>query len=336
MLKRLWRPKDRLEPTTYFAQTRDGWKIALHRYKPERRSNTRPPVLLCHGLSSNRYDMDAPHSSLAKYLCRAGYDAWVVELRGSGCSSRPTLFNRLHYDWNFDDYLYHDLPAALKLILDKTHKTDVHWVGHSMGGMLAYAYLAVWGDQSIRSVVTAGSPAFSHIDRPILDAILTLYRLARPIKRVPLRTLAHLAAVVAGPLKNTFGWFVANPRQVESWRVRQLLRLAVEDIPITLVDQFASWYHNKEFSLSYGTFNFREALQGISAPMLIIAGSRDWLTPPEDLEYVFEQLGSSDKTFFRAGKEVGFKTEYGHIDLILGKRAKEEVFPVIRDWLFDH
>ncbi len=317
-------------PKTYYATTRDGWRIALHRYK---KKHAKGVALLCHGLGSNRFDLDAPGSSLARYLFDGGFDVWVIDLRGAGQSSRPTLFNRLRYDWNFDDYLYHDLPAALRLIHERTGTEKVHWIGHSMGGMLAYAYLALWGERSIRSVVTVGSPAFSHMRRPILDTVLKLYGLARPIRKVPNRSLARLVSFFPGPARTTWGRVVMNPRNISSRRAKTLLRVAVEDIPISLLDQFVDWYRHREFRMHYGTFDYRKALQNIKVPTMIVAGSKDWLTPPEDLEMVFDQLGSEDKEYLCVGRANGFSGEYGHIDLILGSQAQDEVFPEIYRWL---
>ena len=82
-----------IRPQRYSARTRDGWRLALYRF-PLRRSAHRTPVLLCHGMSSNRWDMDGPgRISMARYLQRRGYDVWVVELRGAGRSTRPTWWN---------------------------------------------------------------------------------------------------------------------------------------------------------------------------------------------------------------------------------------------------
>jgi len=36
------------------------------------------------------------------------------------------------------------------------------------------------------------------------------------------------------------------------------------------------------------------------------------------------------------GKASGCVEEYGHVDLMVGLRAENEVFPVILQWLTDH
>src|SRR6185436_2449755 len=105
------------------------WQVAVFRYRPAwaaardqaggpgngdgQGHGHGPPVLMTPGIGANRYNFDlSDETSLARYLAAAGYDAWVLEPRGRGFSSRPRLFSGLHYDWSFDEYAERDLPAA--------------------------------------------------------------------------------------------------------------------------------------------------------------------------------------------------------------------------------
>jgi pimeloyl-ACP methyl ester carboxylesterase len=51
------------------------------------------------------------------------------------------------YDWDFDNYLEEDVPAAMEYMRTHTESTDgkVLGVGHSMGGIILYAMLATHG-----------------------------------------------------------------------------------------------------------------------------------------------------------------------------------------------
>ena len=74
--------------------TTDGWRLAVHHYRPPNEASG-TPVILCHGLSANRYVFDLPAGpSLAQFLRDHGRDVWVAELRGSGMSARPGLSYR--------------------------------------------------------------------------------------------------------------------------------------------------------------------------------------------------------------------------------------------------
>src|SRR5689334_6562124 len=70
----------------HFARTKDEWRVAVSRYRPAKPIGA-DPLLLVHGLGANRYNFDlSDRTSLARYLADAGYDVWVLELRGRGLS----------------------------------------------------------------------------------------------------------------------------------------------------------------------------------------------------------------------------------------------------------
>jgi pimeloyl-ACP methyl ester carboxylesterase len=336
-----WFALGQVQPRRYSARTRDGWNLALYRYEP-RRASHRTPVLLCHGMSSNRWDMDGPgRISLARYLVRRGYDTWVVELRGAGRSTRPSWWNGKRYQWTFEDYVYHDAPAALRVVLRETGAARVHWVGHSMGGMIAYALLMGPVQAKIASAVTLGSPTMSDVGHPLLDFGIPYRRLLRALPdRVPLGSLARVAAPLAPLLARLLsrniaelGWYPGN---ADTALMRALMLTAVDDVPASLLREFARWYDTKAMSDRYAMFDFTEHLERVTAPILIVAGGCDKLTPVRDLEHVYRRVASSDKAFRVIGRAHGDARDYSHADLILGRHAPDDVFPVILQWLDAH
>ncbi len=325
-------------PRRYWARTRDGWHLALYRYRPPPTLH-RTPVLLCHGLSSNRWNLDGPgRFSLARYLFARGYDAWVVELRGAGHSTRPRLWNGKRYAWTFEDYVQHDGPAALRTVLRHTAATRVHWVGHSMGGMVAYALLMTPVADKIASAVTIGSPTMSDVGHPLLDLGIPYRGLLDYLPaRLPLGAMMRLAAPWAPILLRAFsstiadlGWREGN---VDGPLLRALMLTAVDDIPTSLLREFARWYETKHMRDRYRIFDFTDHLERITTPVLVIAGSRDELTPIRDLRRVYERLASVHKEFRVIGRAQGFSNDYSHVDLVLGLRAPDEVYPIVHAWL---
>lgn len=337
-----WFERGRAErPQRYRAQTRDGWRLALYRYQP-RRGSHRTPVLLCHGMSSNRWNMDGPgRISLARYLVRRGYDTWVVELRGAGRSMRPTWWNGKRYAWTFEDYVQHDAPAALRLVLRETGASRVHWVGHSMGGMIAYALLMNPVHSKIASAVTLGSPTMSDVGHPALDFGVPYRGLLRVLpNRMPLGTLARvaspLAPLAARLLDRSIAQLGFHPGNADLALLRTLMLTAIDDLPASLLREFARWYDTKAMSDRYALFDFTEHLERITAPILVIAGSHDELTPVRDLERVYRRIASPDKAFRIIGRQHGDAHDYSHADLILGLHAPDDVYPVIFNWLEAH
>ncbi len=329
--------KDR--PERYTAHTPDGWDIALYRYRPETEVRGRTPVFLCHGLGANRYNLDAPgRLSFALWLRSFGYDVWIVELRGAGESSKPKLRNKLRYDWTFDDYVQKDVPAALALVARETGVDQVHWVGHSMGGMVAYAYAIEQsrrGQSShLRTLTAVGSPSFARAEYGFLKQLVKLRFLLDVLPRIPYGGPAYLLAPIMPLVKVTAGRIFANPRNMSTVDLMKLVALVPQDLPSTLIKQFADWIAERGFTGGAGTY--AGELHRITEPALIVAGPVDVITPLRDLQHVFDEISSRDKRFFAAGRSTGCAHDYGHIDPILSWRAKEEVWPHIRTWIETH
>lgn len=333
-----------LEPTLHFTRTRDGVRIALYNYRPETLEPHRCPVFLCHGMGSNRCDLDYPGpevQSLAKYLHARGHDVWIVELRGAGRSSKPRfLLGKLRYDWVLDDYVVHDVPAAIAKVLEITRRPAVHWIGHSMGGMLAYPFLASSDPGLVRSCVTVGAPSLARLSHKAYDAALAGLWVLDYVPLLPWKHIGRVAAPLIKYLRplidRAVGGFVYNPANMTDEALARLLSNAVENLPATLVRQLGETYRTKRFRSHYGTFSINENLHRIETPLLVVAGSVDGMTPPEDLRFVYEHVASPVKEFVVIGRGSGATEEYGHVDLILGKNAHQDVFPFIQAWVARH
>lgn len=326
-------------PRRLFISTRDGWQLAVYRYWKGEATSRWGPVVLCHGLGANRFDLDAPDPeiSLARYLHQRGHDVWVVELRGAGRSRPPGWPLRRRYPFDFDEYVHRDVPAILRYTLDATSAPAIHWVGHSMGGMLAYAALEHFDNRLFHSVTTIGSPAFTAVKHPLVDKLYHLHFMLEVVRWVPVRRLGLLAALFPELTMNTVGRLLANIEHMDRRHLRRLAARALYDLPAPLLRQFAEWYGGPAgFSRADQLLGYYEHLDRVQAPMLIVAGAGDVLTPVEDLAAVHEAISSPDKKLLVCGTAQGFSLDYGHIDLVLGTRARDEVYPHISSWIESH
>ncbi|MCA9565814.1 MAG: alpha/beta fold hydrolase, partial [Myxococcales bacterium] len=92
--------------STYYATTNDGWRLAIHRYRGDG-----DPVVLCHGMGANAFNMDlGRRNGLATFLRDEGFDVWNVDLRGHGASRIPPNNKRRYRRWTFDDHAMMDVP----------------------------------------------------------------------------------------------------------------------------------------------------------------------------------------------------------------------------------
>ena len=221
----------------HFVRTSDGWRLALHRHLP-RGGGSGLPVLLCAGYACNRYFIDYDERySLARHLAREGFDAWVLELRGRGLS-RPDPSCIRPRAWTFDDLAGIDVPAAVEHVAGRTGRR-VAWVGHSMGGMVLYAYLGRHaGTAPLAAGVTLAAPVvFPPTSSMLFQRIGTLL-LDLPFgETVPQRW-------VLGALWNVIGRSDAidvgmNPRNVDRALVGRALRLSLGNVPRAKLRQLA-------------------------------------------------------------------------------------------------
>jgi pimeloyl-ACP methyl ester carboxylesterase len=313
----------------------DGWRLALYRYRPRTDGPGRGPVILCHGLLANRANLDLDERrSLARHLAGQGFDAWVLELRGSGLSRDPSGRRGLARV-RFDDYAEQDVPAAIGAVCKETGWRSVQWVGHSMGGMVLYAYLSHTPDPRVASAVTIGSP----VDFTVLARTARRTLRLRPLLRfgrVPvglgIRAFVPLLRYVPAEVRR-MGILPAN---LERRDLGDILVNVIEGFGSTRVlHQFGDWVERGTFASLDGARAYGE-LTHLRCPLLVIAADDDLVAPPESVSPAFDRAPAPEKAYRLFGAASGDDREYGHGDILLSDAARRNVFPVITDWLVKH
>lgn len=294
--------------------------MALGRYHPREGRRFVEPVILCHGLGNNRFTMDLDERhSLARHLARAGFEAWVLELRGRGLAGVPI-------DATFDDQAIHDVTTALETVRS-TGAGEVLWVGHSKGGLLLYAHLARFAGAPIRAGVTLGSP-FTLALQPGLK--LFLRRIQPLLTRgvLPTAQLGRLAplGLPPGPITR----YLVHDGNIDVEIAKLALSTIAADVPGGVARQFARWVKTGRFDGEDG-LDYR-ALSHVQQPFLLVAGTHDLLAPPLAVARAREALGGPVKLVV-AGSAHGFRGDYGHGDLLFGRHAPDEIYPLVENFL---
>jgi pimeloyl-ACP methyl ester carboxylesterase len=307
------------------AATRDGWELAMGTRRP-RGPERRPPVLLVHGLSANRWTLDSGVASvsLAAHLAEAGFRTFSLDLRGHGDSRRAPAGAA---PWTFDHYVNEDVPAALDAIRRETGEEQVLWVGHSLGAVAGLVSCQLHPDRIAAIVAIAGPMSFD-VSGP----------LARYLRRGALvdgrfnRTLALLVAPWAGLAHPPAAELAINGRNVDRAVLRRLLANGIENVSRPLFHQLSEWVTLDVCRSVGGERDYRAGLSSCRQPALFVAAPRDFLAPPGVVRASFEAWGGP-RTFVEFRREHGHSADYGHTDLLVGRYAADEVFPVVSSWL---
>lgn len=315
-----------------FTTTPDDWQLAISHYRKteENPPTRRHPVLLCHGLGANRlvYDIDAQHS-LPAWLVAQGYDVYAVDLRGHGLSEKPDKKSGKRWGWGLNEYCDLDIPTAIDAVLAATGKETLHFVGHSMGGILLYCHSAQ-ADTRIVSGITIGS-TLDYSGAPSLFHFLApLARLTHLMPSTPMHWPALLFSTAAALGRKLIDTAFVNPDNVDLHVYRKMTANILHPVSSKVLRDLKGFTNGKGVMASndkcYGRL-LKE--NGYAFPILSISGEADAQCPPASAA----RFGTHHQHF---GTSYGHKKNYGHHDLIMGRHAQEEVWPQMADWLAQH
>jgi pimeloyl-ACP methyl ester carboxylesterase len=293
-----------------------------------------PPVLLVHGIAANHRNFDAhPDVSLARHLARAGRDVWLLTLR-SGRVDRRSAEDRLV---RFSAMVDHDVPIAVRAVLEKTGAPQLDYIGFSMGGMLLYASIGkTIEERMVRRAAVVGSPGRVRSPIPFTGWFAGFV----PRLFVPgmwFRLVARFWAfasewVPATPLQR----IVYNPRNVAVGGTRGALVNVIVDVPASLNHDFVRWVARGGKVTHHGD-DVLERVRGVRVPCLFIAGAGDRIAPPAAVHAAFDAWSKdhpeTPKTFVVLGRETGATHDYGHGDLAIGMAVQQDVFDPLERFL---
>lgn len=312
--------------------TADGWTvIAWHR--PAVRRRFALPVVLCHGLANNHRMMEfRGEQNLARFLSEAGFDCYSVDLRGAGATRAP---DDGPSDASFDDHVQFDLPALVDAVCKHAGAKQVVWVGHSLGGLAALAASSSTLKDRLAALVTIGSPVFLKLPAQV-PRLVRLARLAAVWGQFDSNLLRLIAPLVGRATPPSFTQATANLRNLDPLTQRYLVANVFAPMWQGVLAQVEDWMTHGEFRSRDKTLDYRLGLAAFTAPMLVIGGTVDMLAPPDLTRDYFGLLTAPGRQLELFGKTYGHSAEYGHGDLIVGKQAHLEVYPVIRRFLEQH
>ncbi|XP_054838914.1 lipase member M-like isoform X2 [Eublepharis macularius] len=155
----------------YEILTEDGYYLQINRipygiHSPGKKG-PKPAVLLVHGLmmEGRLWLANLPRNSLGFVLADAGYDVWILNIRGSTWSRRHqtlSIDQEKFWDFSFHEMGIYDIPAAINFILRKTQQEGLYYIGFSQGGTIGFISFSTMPDlaQKVKLFITL-SPGYS-------------------------------------------------------------------------------------------------------------------------------------------------------------------------------
>ncbi len=310
-------------------RTSDGLSLAVRRI-PSRTGTARGAVILQHGLGSNGLAFDYPGHSLAEALANAGFDCFISELRGAGKSDRPDR------QYGIDEYLDYDIPAVIDAVRQYTQRERVSWIGHSMGGILMMMHGIDHPDAPVDRFVALGSA----LDYRPGNSVFKQVRKARVLagnwlQFFPFDVNGRANALIAGVGP------ALPPELMNFWRsnversvMRGILARGFTPIPMRLFDDLDTTFDDAGFSRKGGSVHYLPRAAQLRLPTCLFMGSRDLQATEPAVEETARLLsGARTLELVKLGKAHGQVDDYGHIDLVVGRRAQSEVWPKIAQFL---
>ncbi|HEX5657027.1 MAG TPA: alpha/beta fold hydrolase [Polyangiales bacterium] len=289
------------------------------------------PVILVHGFGQNRYAWHMPERSFANYLADRGYDVFNVELRGHG---RSAELGSARSSQGIDDYIRGDLPAVIDAVLARSGFDKAFILGHSLGGLCASAAAATRMDK-IAGVVTIGSPHALGRGHLLLGSGLKLLGhtvgssgvFRKSSMKLPVDLIGKALHAARFAFDSNFapipvrGW---KPGAFEAGELASYVR-SFDAESFSTVDDLIRLAATGEMRSRLDGSSFTQLIEHNELPLLAISGGSDSLANPGAVKPLYDRSRSRDKQYM--------KVDAGHGDLLVGKNAPEDVWPVVAGWL---
>ncbi len=312
----------------HYVDTDDGWRLALIRHRPAQRRGA-TPILLVPPLGFSAAIYEIGEHAWARSLSEAGFDVWIVDLRGRGDATTPRLGGRHRRSWCVDDYIELDLPAAIRGVCAATGVESIDLLAFGVGALVAYPVVAGPAGAQVRSLVSlAGAAHFSRQQERFSPRWLGPLRWLRP--RLLLALLGPLVGRLELPLLRHFGLL----ENLEGATYRRALVNAAADLAPREIQQWRSWFELDRYRAGDDGPDYRESLERLAVPMLCVCGPRDGFAPPSMVRETLDAcVRAPTRALLIASRHEGLTANYGHLDLLLGRSVARDVQPRVIEWL---
>ncbi len=302
-------------------------KVTLYRYRSDRREHA-VPVLLVFALINRPTIFDLRQgNSFVAYLLDQGFDVFLLDW------GEPDDEDA---DMGLEAYTCDELPWGIRETLRAAGADEVSLLGWCIGGTLCAMHCALARDTVVRNLVllttpidTTGSRYTGWVGRDSFDVDLV----ADAYPAIPGRMI-DFANKLLKPKTNFWDtyaklWESALEGKAKPEAYQPMAKWVADNppFPSRAFREWNTWMY-KENRLVRGRMRLRGRrvdLGDIEQNLLVVTAGADHIAPPPGTAPIFGLVSSEDVTHFdRPG---------GHIGLMAGSRAREDIWPDLAGWL---
>jgi len=335
-----------------------------HIYSTAKNLSRYGPVIMTPGVSTNAnlfridnegncFHMDH-NKSFANLLAAEGFDVYLYH---PGYAER--IYNRyvsqhcensIYYqkryritaNYSYKNLVNEEIPGIIDFVCQYSGHKEISWIGYSLGGMTAYSYFAKNADNPIKNLVTISSPmALNKLFFRFIRYINFTSTLLGFEEDAVLGNLAQNMVPLTRTIRTLPDWFVRfnlispylfNPMNINNATIRTLLGQISEPMPKELQKFFLNFVHKGGNTKQEEISNYLKQLRLMrykDKNFLFFYGTDDLIATPDSIFLAREVIAPDDPDNLVRSNIAG------HIDIIVGNNACEQVWKPTAEWLKD-
>jgi polyhydroxyalkanoate synthase len=302
-------------------------KVTLYRYRSSQREHA-VPVLLVFALINRPTIFDLRQgNSFVAYLLDEGFDVFLLDW------GEP---DEEDADMGLEAYVCDELPWGIRETLRAAEAEEVSLLGWCIGGTLCAMHCALARDTAVRNLVLLTTPidtTESRYGRWVARDSFDVDLVADAYPAIPGRMI-DFANKLLKPKTNFWDtyanlWEATREGKARRDAYQPMAKWVADNppFPSRAYREWITWMY-KENRLVRGRMRVRGRrvdLGAIDQNLLVVTAGADHIAPPPGTAPIFDLVSSEDVTHFdRPG---------GHIGLMAGSRAREEIWPDLAGWL---
>jgi polyhydroxyalkanoate synthase subunit PhaC len=303
-------------------------KARLYHYQSEREKKHPVPILLLYALILRPYILDlVPGNSFVEYLIGRGFDVYMLDWGIPGDEDK---------DLSFEHYVLDYLPRAVNRTLRDSHAENLTLFGYCQGGTIGVMYASLFPGEHLKNLVLLAAPVDFAPASPLTpwtrEGLVDPHAVVEAFGIVPAGGVGDLPQGASQILDPLVGWARLSSSTSQARFTETFLAASrwVDDTVPFAGEAFRGWIEDfyRRNKLAKGELELRGRrvdLSNVECPILNIAGSKDRICPLPQAEATMELVSSPDKRFLAL--------DAGHVGLIVGPAAREEMWPCTGGWL---